>query len=152
RNSFGGLLLLPKSFNAAFGALPYADKVVHYYGQETTLAKSLHPACYKYYPGFRRVIEHFELPFKPYESVFDERAIAERQALYAGLCELGWAPAAYGLVVPSAAQRPATTERTRVHYGITVAKLVEAGYIEREARLVGGLRDTEYHAQLTPDG
>ena len=152
RNSFGGLLLLPKSFNAAYGALPYADKVVHYWGHGTMLAKSLHPACYNYNPGFRRVVDHFGLPFKPYESVFDERAIGEREALYAKLCEQVWDPAQYGLVVPRAARRPATTERSRVHYGITVARLVEAGYIEREARLVGVLRDTEYHAQLTPDG
>jgi len=152
RNSLGGLLLLPKPFNASFGALPYADKVVHYYGQGTMLAKSLHPACYERNPGFRRVVEHFGLPFQPYESVFDERAIAQRQALYAKLCECVWDPAQYGLVVPSAARRPATTERSRVHYGITVARLVDAGYIEREARLVGVLRDAEYPAQLTPDG
>jgi hypothetical protein len=42
RNRIGGLLLLPKSFNASYGDLPYAEKREHYFGQNL-LAKSLHP-------------------------------------------------------------------------------------------------------------
>ena len=152
RNSFGGLLLLPKPFNASFGADPYAKKIEQYWGHGNDLVKSLHPDCYSNNPGFKRVIETYELPFQSYEFSFDEHAIAQRQALYQKLCEAVWDPAQYGLVVPAATARQATTERSRAHFGVTVAQLVERNYIDREARLVGLLRDVEYHAQLTPDG
>ena len=35
RNSFGGLLLLPKSFNASYGDMSYEKKLPHYFGQNT---------------------------------------------------------------------------------------------------------------------
>jgi hypothetical protein len=41
RNRIGSLLLLPKSFNASYGDLPYAEKREHYLGQNL-LARSLH--------------------------------------------------------------------------------------------------------------
>ena len=44
RNRIGGLLLLPKSFNASYGDLPYKEKREHYIGQNL-LARSLHPAA-----------------------------------------------------------------------------------------------------------
>ncbi|GAG76125.1 unnamed protein product, partial [marine sediment metagenome] len=31
--AWGGLLLLPKSFNGSYGDLPYESKLEHYYGQ-----------------------------------------------------------------------------------------------------------------------
>jgi hypothetical protein len=152
RNSFGALLLLPKSFNAAFGALPYGRKVEQYWGQGNALAKSLHPSCYERNPGFRRVVERFALPFQPHAPAFDEHAIAQRQLLYQRLCEAVWDPGQYGLVVPAATGRQATTERSRAHFGVTVAQLVDHGYIPREARLVGLFKDTTCHARLTADG
>lgn len=33
RNKIGGLLLLPNSFNASYGDLPYKKKLSHYFGQ-----------------------------------------------------------------------------------------------------------------------
>jgi hypothetical protein len=43
RNRMGGLLLLPKSFNASYGDLPYAEKREHYAGHgQNLLARSLH--------------------------------------------------------------------------------------------------------------
>ncbi len=45
RNRFGGLLLLPKSFNASFGALPYAEKLKHYNAQNL-LVRSLNPQAF----------------------------------------------------------------------------------------------------------
>src|SRR6185369_1723728 len=45
RNRIGGLLLLPKSFNASYGDLPYAEKREHYAGQNV-LARSLHERTY----------------------------------------------------------------------------------------------------------
>ena len=56
RNRIGGLLLLPKSFNASYGDLPYAEKRGHYLGQNL-LARSLHEQAYDHNPGFRRFIE-----------------------------------------------------------------------------------------------
>ncbi|CAA9216634.1 MAG: hypothetical protein AVDCRST_MAG93-258 [uncultured Chloroflexia bacterium] len=62
RNRIGDLLLLPKSFNASYGDLPYKDKLPHYNGQNL-LARSLHPAGYDHNPGFSRYIERSGLPF-----------------------------------------------------------------------------------------
>ena len=45
RNRIGDLLLLPKSFNAAYGDLPYEDKLVQYDSQNL-LARSLHQNAY----------------------------------------------------------------------------------------------------------
>ncbi|GAA1832676.1 DUF262 domain-containing protein [Luedemannella flava] len=151
RNSFGGLLLLTKPFNAAYGAKPYADKVDQYWGQGTMLAKSLHPECYRLNPGFRKVIEHYDLPFRAYESAFDEHAIAQRQALYQRLCHLVWDPAQYGLAVAAPMVRH-RTERTRAHFGISISRLMERGFIPPEAALVGTFRDLDYHARVTHDG
>ena len=52
RNRIGGLLLLPKSFNASYGDLPYSKKRDHYLGQNL-LARSLHEGAYDHNPGFR---------------------------------------------------------------------------------------------------
>ena len=65
RNRIGGLLLLPKSFNASYGDLPYAEKLPHYNGQNL-LARSLHPQCYEHNPGFLRFKEQSGLPFAPH--------------------------------------------------------------------------------------
>ena len=53
RNRIGGLLLLPKSFNASYGDLPYEEKLPHY-NTQNLLARSLHPQCYEHNPGFLR--------------------------------------------------------------------------------------------------
>lgn len=90
RNRFGGLLLLPKSFNASYGALPYEAKLRHYRGQNHLLAKSLHPDTYDHNPGFRSFINRYELPFKPYPDGFSSNDMMERQELYTRLCEVVW--------------------------------------------------------------
>ena len=56
RNRIGGLLLLPKSFNASYGDKPYAEKREHYFGQNL-LAQSLHETAYEHNPGFRKFRE-----------------------------------------------------------------------------------------------
>ena len=58
RNRIGGLLLLPKSFNASYGDLSYADKLPHY-NTQNLLARSLHPLCYQNNPGFLGFIQRF---------------------------------------------------------------------------------------------
>lgn len=90
RNRFGGLLLLPKSFNASFGALPYADKLKHYNAQNL-LARSLHPDCYDRNPGFAQFVQQSGLPFKPKEQ-FEKADLEERRHLYQQIAERIWSP------------------------------------------------------------
>jgi hypothetical protein len=90
RNRIGGLLLLPKSFNASYGALPYEEKLPHYNAQNL-LARSLCPQCYEHNPGFLSFIEHSKVPFKSY-SMFRKSALDERQDLYCQIAERVWNP------------------------------------------------------------
>lgn len=90
RNRIGGLLLLPKSFNASYGDLPYEKKREHYLGQNL-LAKSLHERAYEHNPGFRRFIEDSGLPFRPHAE-FKKADLDARQELYRRLAEKIWNP------------------------------------------------------------
>ncbi|HLH77564.1 MAG TPA: DUF1524 domain-containing protein, partial [Candidatus Binataceae bacterium] len=90
RNRIGGLLLLPKSFNASYGDQPYEKKRAHYLGQNL-LARSLHEQTYEHNPGFRRFIGECGLPFK-HHSEFKKADLDERQALYRQLAERIWSP------------------------------------------------------------
>lgn len=90
RNRIGGLLLLPKSFNASYGDLPYTEKLPHYYGQNI-LAQSLNPQCYDHNPGFLAYKERSNLPFQPYEE-FKKADLEARQKLYQKIAEEIWNP------------------------------------------------------------
>ena len=90
RNRIGGLLLLPKSFNASYGDLGYEEKLEHYLGQNL-LARSLHPKCYENNPGFLRFIQASGLPFRPLAS-FKSAQMEERSLLYLKLVEHIWNP------------------------------------------------------------
>jgi len=90
RNRIGGLLLLPRSFNASYGDLPYREKLPHYLTQNL-LARSLHPQCYQHNPGFLRFVQESGLPFKPYEE-FNRQALDERCDLYRQIAERVWNP------------------------------------------------------------
>ena len=68
RNRVGDLLLLPKSFNASYGDLPYEQKLVHYDSQNL-LARSLNENAYDHNPGFRRFLEQSGLPFRAHARV-----------------------------------------------------------------------------------
>ncbi len=96
RNRFGGLLLLPKDFNASYGDMAYEDKVEHYFGQNP-LARSLHPRMYQNNPSFLRLRDAHGLPFRAFPSRFTKADIDERQGLYRDLAEIVWAPNRYGL-------------------------------------------------------
>ncbi len=89
RNRIGGLLLLPKSFNASYGDLPYAKKREHYDSQNL-LARSLHEEAYDHNPGFLRFIGESGLPFRPHPE-FRKADLDARQELYrpAGRADLG---------------------------------------------------------------
>jgi uncharacterized protein with ParB-like and HNH nuclease domain len=90
RNHIGDLLLLPKSFNASYGDLPFEEKVTRYYSQNL-LASSLNLQAYTYNPGFLRFINESQLPFKAY-SQFKKVSIDERGELYRQLAERVWNP------------------------------------------------------------
>jgi hypothetical protein len=90
RNRIGGLLLLPKSFNASYGDKPYAKKREHYFGQNL-LAQSLHEKAYDHNPGFRRFLDESGLPFKAHAE-FKKADLDARQDLYQQLAERIWNP------------------------------------------------------------
>ena len=90
RNRIGGLLLLPKSFNASYGDKTYADKHEHYFGQNL-LAKSLHERAYTHNPGFLRFLEDSGLPFRAHPE-FNKTDLDARQDLYCKIAEQIWNP------------------------------------------------------------
>jgi Protein of unknown function DUF262/Protein of unknown function (DUF1524) len=90
RNRIGGLLLLPKSFNASYGDLPYEQKLAHYDSQNL-LARSLNENAYDHNPGFRRFVEQSGLLFRPH-AVFRKADLDDRQELYRQLAEHIWSP------------------------------------------------------------
>lgn len=90
RNRIGGLLLLPKSFNASYGDLTYADKLPHYNAQNL-LARSLNPQAYDHNPGFQRFITASGLPFHAHEQ-FLKTDLDARCQLYSQLAQQVWNP------------------------------------------------------------
>jgi hypothetical protein len=90
RNRLGDLLLLPKSFNASYGDLPYEQKLVHYDSQNL-LARSLNENAYDHNPGFLQFVAASGLPFKPYRT-FRKADTDERQHLYRAIAERVWDP------------------------------------------------------------
>ena len=89
-NRIGGLLLLPKSFNASYGDLPYGDKRGHYLKQNL-LAQSLHEQGYERDPGFAGFVRSSGLPFKAHGD-FLKADLDARQELYRQLAEKVWSP------------------------------------------------------------
>lgn len=90
RNRFGGLLLLPKTFNASYGDLPYEEKRQHYVSQNL-LARSLHEQCYERHPGFLAYVRQEGLPFEPLPQ-FRKAEMEARQHLYRLLADRVWDP------------------------------------------------------------
>lgn len=90
RNRIGGLLLLPKSFNASYGDLPYEQKLPHYFGQNF-LARSLNDKCYEHHPDFVRFTQASGLPFESHTH-FLKSDFEKRNALYQLLAEEVWSP------------------------------------------------------------
>jgi hypothetical protein len=90
RNLIGGLLLLPKAFNASYSDLPYEDKLPHYNSQNL-LARSLNPHCYQHNPGFLRFKETSGLPFTPLAH-FRKADLEARSQLYRLIAERIWNP------------------------------------------------------------
>ncbi len=134
RNQFGGLLLLPKSFNASFGDKAYEDKLPQYFGQNV-LAASLHPRAYENNPSFVRFREETGLPFN-YHRKFKKSDIEERQQLYKQICEQVWSPERLGLGGGSPSAKESKESR-KVLYGVDLADLLAAELLKPEERLRG---------------
>jgi hypothetical protein len=90
RNRIGGLLLLPKSFNASYGDKAYAEKLPHYL-EQNLLARSLHEQVYVHNPGFCQFIATSGLKFRPHAE-FKKADLDARQELYQKLAEQIWSP------------------------------------------------------------
>jgi len=90
RNRIGGLLLLPKSFNASYGDLPYERKLKQYDSQNL-LARSLNEKAYDHNPGFLRYVKASGLEFRPHPE-FKKADLDARQKLYRKLAEEIWNP------------------------------------------------------------
>lgn len=90
RNRIGGLLLLPKSFNASYGDKTYAVKRKHYLKQNL-LAQSLHESAYEHNPGFRKFRDESALSFRPHAE-FKKADLDARQELYREIAERIWSP------------------------------------------------------------
>jgi hypothetical protein len=88
RNRIGGLLLLPKKFNASFGSLEYAKKLPHYLSQNL-LARSLHEQCYTHNPGFLSFMANTMLPFHAHPQ-FKKGDIEDRSELYRQVARRLW--------------------------------------------------------------
>jgi hypothetical protein len=95
RNQVGDLLLLPKDFNASYGAMPFNEKVVHY-AKHNVLASSLASITYINNPSFLRFAEEHHLELKSYQE-FASASITERQLLYRRMAEIIWNPANFGI-------------------------------------------------------
>lgn len=90
RNRVGGLLLLPKRFNASYGDLPYEEKLPHY-NTQNLLARSLHPQCYEHNPGFVKFVRESGLPFQAHPQ-FKRADLDARQDLLRQIAERIWDP------------------------------------------------------------
>jgi hypothetical protein len=137
RNKIGGLLLLPKDFNASYGDMPYSKKLPHYFGQNA-LARSLHERCYANNPTFLRLVSDFGLPFEPVMADFTAISSAKRQELYQRMCEIIWDPASYGLNIPDQVAVPRAFDKQR-YYGVSLNDLL-ASELLRPGQAVQGAR------------
>lgn len=90
RNRIGGLLLVPKSFNASYGDQPYDKKLPHYRAQNV-LAQTLHAETYAHNPGLLGFVARSGIPFTPHGE-FKKADIDTRQAVYTKLAEHLWNP------------------------------------------------------------
>jgi hypothetical protein len=151
RNRFGGLLLLPKDFNASYGDKPYATKLEHYFGQNV-LARSLHPRCYEHNPAFLRMRDEFDLPFSPVVGTFTVEDFTARQKLYQRLCQIIWDPAQYGIDVPNDVDRPSAEDIQQRYYGVSLRDLLNGGLLRSGQPLVGIRNGVSYAATVATDG
>ena len=96
RNHFGGLILIPRSFNRSYRDMPYEGKLGKYFGQNL-LVKTLNEQAYQHNPAFIAYKNRSELPFRAHDT-FKKADLDARQELYRLLCEEIWSPARFDKV------------------------------------------------------
>ena len=96
RNHFGGLVLIPRSFNRSYRDMPYEGKLGKYFGQNL-LVKALNEQSYQNHPAFIAYKNRSELPFRAHDT-FKKADLDARQELYRLLCEEIWSPARFDKV------------------------------------------------------
>ena len=89
RNRLGGLLLLPKTFNASYNDWSYAKKLPKYL-EQNLLAQSLNPDAYVRNPPLKR-LKRAGLPFAGHKE-FKKIDIETRQKLYVAIAKQVWDP------------------------------------------------------------
>jgi Protein of unknown function (DUF1524) len=89
RNRLGGLLLLPKIFNASYNDWPYSKKLPKYL-EQNLLAQSLNPDAYDRNPPLKKLKEA-GLPFGGHKE-FRKIDIEARQKLYVAIAKQVWNP------------------------------------------------------------
>jgi hypothetical protein len=151
RNRFGGLLLLPKSFNASYGDNVYPKKLEHYFGHNL-LARSLHERCYQNNPQFVGLVTRTGLSFVAHPGDFTVETMIQRQGLYQALLETIFDPATIGLDVPEGVAPATAPTRTQQYYGVPFSDLVTAELIRPDAELVGTRSGRSATATVTADG
>jgi hypothetical protein len=89
RNRLGGLLLLPKTFNASYNDWSYAKKLPKYL-EQNLLAQSLNPDAYDRNPPLKK-LKQAGLPFVGHKE-FKKTDIETRQQLYVAIAKQVWNP------------------------------------------------------------
>mgnify|MGYP003381439238 CR=1 FL=1 len=89
RNRLGGLLLLPKTFNASYNDWSYAKKLPKYL-EQNLLAQSLNPDAYVRNPPLKK-LKAAGLPFVGHKE-FKKLDIETRQKLYVAIAKQVWDP------------------------------------------------------------
>jgi uncharacterized protein with ParB-like and HNH nuclease domain len=152
RNRFGGLLLLPKDFNASYGDRPYSVKLPLYLSQDNVLAQSLNGKWYEHNPTFNRLMTEFDLPFRPTgDESFTIDDCSDRQRLYQRLCEAIWDPGIYGLVVADSKGETAAQAKQN-YFGVSLRDLVTAELLHDGQELKGSRNGVDFLGTVTGSG
>ncbi|MBX9703314.1 MAG: DUF262 domain-containing HNH endonuclease family protein [Silvanigrellaceae bacterium] len=88
RNNIGNLILLPRSKNQSYNALPYNDKI-QYYKLDNILSKSLCKKFYERNPKWKKFLTDSKLEIKSVDD-FKKIDIEERSNLYAEIAKKIW--------------------------------------------------------------
>ena len=91
RNRIGGLLLLPKSFNASYGDLTYADKLPHYNTPEPARPVAA-PSVLRAQPRLPAASRSRAACRSRRTTEFNKADLEERSELYRQLAERIWNP------------------------------------------------------------
>jgi uncharacterized protein with ParB-like and HNH nuclease domain len=96
RNSFGALLLLPKSVNASLSDMKVQEKIPHYL-QQNALGRIISELGPEHDPNLRERLNRLRLRVPLALDELDPEQIKGRTRFYQAMCEKIWDPATLGL-------------------------------------------------------